>query len=149
MKYKIFRESVSIPELTTFVETGEASSELQSYLRTSRQRPEDVRRTLGQEIDVNVVTLDRVLNSPAGHLMLDQISLALHPPQNTASRQAMRAALVLSASRDHKISLIEVLQNYPTSEIELEGDRIAQVYRQISAISGRIRTISEDAVQLN
>jgi Alpha/beta hydrolase of unknown function (DUF1400) len=134
IKYKIFRESISVAELTTFVETGEVSSGLQFYLSKSRQKPEDVRRVLGQEANVNVVTLDRALNNSVGDFLLDQISLSVHPPTNAASRQAIRAALVLSASPDNKVSLIEVIQNYPTSEVELEGERLAQAYRQISAI---------------
>jgi Alpha/beta hydrolase of unknown function (DUF1400) len=141
VKYKIFRESISVAELTTFVETGEASSGLQSYLKTSQQKPEDVRRILGRETNVNVVTLDRALNNPVGNLLLDQISLAVHPPANAASRQAIRSALILSASQDNKVSLIEVIQKYPTAEVELEGERISQAYRQIDAIGGWIRRI--------
>jgi hypothetical protein len=134
IKYKIFRESISVAELTTFVKTGEASSGLQFYLSKSKQKPEDVRKALAQEANVNVVTLDRALNNSAGDFLLDQISLAVHPPTNAVSRQAIRAALVLSASQDNKVSLIEVIQNYPTSEVELEGERLAQAYRQIKAI---------------
>jgi Alpha/beta hydrolase of unknown function (DUF1400) len=141
VKYKILRESISVAELTTFVETGEASSGLQSYLKASQQNPEDVRRLLGRETNVNVVTLDRALNNPVGNFVLDQISLAVHPPANAASRQAIRSALVLSASQDNKVSLIEVIQKYPTAEVELEGERIAQAYRQIDAIGGWIRRI--------
>ncbi|NJM48946.1 MAG: alpha/beta hydrolase [Alkalinema sp. RU_4_3] len=141
IKYKIFRESISVAELTTFVETGETSSALQSYLNRSGQKPEDVRRTLGKQVDVNVVTLDRALNNRVGNLVLDQISLAVHPPTNAASRQAIRSALVLSASQDNKISLIEVIQKYPTSEVELEGERISQAYRQISALGGLIDSL--------
>jgi Alpha/beta hydrolase of unknown function (DUF1400) len=134
IKYKIFRESISVAELTTFVKTGETSSALESYLNTSRQKPEDVRRILGKQANVNVVTLDRALNNPVGNFVLDQLSLAVHPPTDAASRQAIRSALVLSASQDNKVSLLEVIQKYPTSEVELEGERISQAYRQISAI---------------
>ncbi len=141
VKYKIFRESVSVAELTTFVQTGETSSGLQSYLKTSQQEPEDVRKILGRETDVNVVTLDRALNNPVGNFVLDEISLAVHPPANAASRQAIRSALILSASQDNKVSLIEVIQKYPTAEVELEGDRISQAYRQIDAIGAWVRRL--------
>jgi hypothetical protein len=142
IKYKIFQESIAVPELTTFVQTGETSPGLKSYLNASGQKPEDVRRILGQETAVNVVTLDRTLNSRVGGLLLSQISRAVHPQANVASQQAIRSALILSASQDSKISLIEVIQNYPTSVVELEGDRIAQAYRQVSAIGGLLRNIS-------
>jgi hypothetical protein len=146
VKYKIFRESIPVSELAEFAQTGEISSGLRSYLNASQQKPEDIRRVLREEINVNVVTLDRALNSPVGNLLLDQISLAVHPPENTASRQAIRSALVLSASQDNQVSLIEVIQKYPTSEVEVEGERIVRAYRQISAIGGRIRNTSEDII---
>lgn len=147
IKYKIFRASIPVAELTTFAETGEASSELKFYIRASRQNPEDVRRMLGQEVDVNVVTLDRALNNPAGELLLDQISLAMHTPSDMANRQAIRSALALSASQDSKMSLIEVIQNYPTSEVEVEGEKVLQANRQVGRIWGQIRNITKGLIQ--
>jgi Alpha/beta hydrolase of unknown function (DUF1400) len=141
VKYKIFRASIPVDELTTFAKTGEASSGLKFYIRASRQDPDDVRRVLSQEADVNVVTLDRALNNPAGELLLDQISLAVHTPSNTANREAIRSALVLSASQDNKMSLIEVIQNYPTSEVEVEGERVLRTSRQFGEIWGQIQNV--------
>ena len=148
LKYKIFRESIPVTDLTTFAKTGEISSTLQFYLNASRQNPEDFRTVLTREADVKVTTLDRALNNPVGELLLDQIGLAVHPPANVANRQAIRAALVLSASQDNKISLIEVIQNYPTAEVEVEGERVVQAYRQISAIGGRVRNLADDLIRL-
>jgi hypothetical protein len=68
---------------------------------------------------------------------------------NTASRQAIRSALILSASPDNRVSLIEVIQKYPTAEVELEGERILQAYRQIDAIGGLIKRTSKDVIRLN
>jgi hypothetical protein len=49
-----------------------------------------------------------------------------------ASRQALRSALVLSASPDRQITLLEVLQTYPTTTVVLEGDLIEPAYRQLA-----------------
>ncbi|MGH2415753.1 MAG: alpha/beta hydrolase [Microcystaceae cyanobacterium] len=121
---------------------------LQASLKASRQNPEDVRKVLVREADVDVVTLDQALNNPVGDLLLDQINLVVHPPAKVVNRQAIRSALVLSASEDNKVSLIEVIQNYPTSEVEVEGERIVQAYRQISALSGRVRNLADDLMQI-
>ncbi|KAM3115076.1 alpha/beta hydrolase [Phormidesmis sp. 146-33] len=147
LKYKIFRESISVPQLTTFAKTGEISQSLRFYLNATRQNPEDVRRVLNRPIDVNVVTLDRTLNSRVGELLLDQIGQAIHPPVEEVNRQALRSALVLSAQSDNQISLIEVLQNYPTAEVEVEGERLVQAYRQLSALNGRLRNVAEELIR--
>lgn len=148
IKYKIFQAPISVAELTTFAETGEASSGLKFYLKATRQNPDDVQKVLMREADVNVVTLEQALNNPVGGLLLDQINFVVHPRAKVVNRQAIRSALVLSASEDNKISLIEVIQNYPTSEVEVEGERIVQAYRKISALSGRVQNITDDLTQI-
>jgi hypothetical protein len=144
LQYRIFQRSLSVDELTTFVETGEISPSLQSYLETSRQNPETVRAVLAAEAPASTVRLDRPLNTRVGGLMLDQISRTIHTPSGEGNRQALRAAIVLSASSDDRVSLIEVIQNYPTSEVVVETDGLVRAYRRLSSLGGRIRNVVEN-----
>lgn len=139
LKYKILRESVSVPELTTFAETGQASTDLQNYFRLSGQKPETVRQTLIKPIKVNPILLDRILNSPVGNTLLDQLGQAIQTPKGGAERQALRAALTLSASGDGTLSILEILQKYPTEEVVVDGDRIQGAYRQLNDLAERLR----------
>lgn len=138
LKYKIFRESIEVDELTALAETGEVSPALQSYLDYGNQDPQAFRETLTREIDINVILLDRALNNPIGGFILDQTSQVVHTPSGKANRQALRAALVLSASQDNTVSLIEIIQNYPTPEVIVEGDRIVAAYKQLKALEAWI-----------
>lgn len=135
LKYRIFRQSLSVEELTTFAETGDVSDSLRLKLALGRQNPALIRQYLTTPVKVNPVLLDRVLNNPAGNVLLDEISQTIHTPSRRADRQALRAALILSASDDRQLSLIEVLQNYPTSQVEVEGDRLEESYRLLSRLS--------------
>lgn len=141
LKYKILRESVSVEELTQFAKTGEASKDLKTYLRLSRQNPETVQQTLTRPIKVSPVLLDRVLNSPIGNEVLDQLGQGIQTPKGGSERQALRAALVLSASGDGAISIIEILQNYPTEDVVLDGDRIEGAYRRLNEFVDRLRPL--------
>jgi hypothetical protein len=147
LKYKMFQGAVSVSELRTFAQTGEASPSLQFYIRASHQKPENFRKVLIQEFPVNVVTLDRALNNPAGNILLNQVSLAVHPPINAESPEAIRSALVLSASQDNKVSLMEVIQNYPTPTVEIEGEQILRTYRKVNAIIGGARNIIQNQIR--
>lgn len=131
LKYRIFRQSISVEELSTFAQKGELSSSLRVNLALARQDPKVIRRYLTESVAVNPVLLDRVLNSPIGNIVLDEISQAIHTPSRRADRQALRAALVLSAAQDRNISLIEVIENYPAAEVEVDGDRLERAYRQL------------------
>lgn len=139
LKYRIFRESISVNELTTFAETGELSRSLRVNLALARQDPRVVRRYLTEPVKVNLVFLDRVLNSSVGNLVLDNVSQVIHTPSRRADRQALRSAMILSARQDGQISLIEIIQNYPTQEVEVEGDRLESAYRTLRRIGGRLQ----------
>lgn len=139
LKYGILRESVSVSDLTTFAETGNAPPALQAHLRLSGQKPEAVRQTLTKEVRINPIVLDRVLNSPIGDALLDPLSQAIRTPTGGADRQALRGALALSASGDGKFSVLEIVQKYPTQEVLIDGDRIVDAYRRLSDLADRLK----------
>jgi hypothetical protein len=138
LKYRIFRESLSVSELSMFAQTGKLSSSLSSNLASSGQNPQQVRKYLTEPVKVNLLILDKILNSPVGNAVLDQLSQVIHTPSTKADRQALRSALVLSASKDEKITLIEIIQNYPASEVEVDGDRLALAHRQLQILQGNL-----------
>ncbi|WP_416670378.1 alpha/beta hydrolase [Egbenema bharatensis] len=141
MRYGPFQRSASVEELAHFVETGETTRQLRAYFRMSGQDPEQFRQLLSREVEVDVVTLDRLLNNPVGDVMLDRMGRFVHTPSGDANREAMRSALVLSASDGGRISLIEVMQNYPTRQIHIDGNEAVAAYRQISTIQQRADSI--------
>ena len=141
LKYGIFNQSISVKELSTFAETGNLSTPLQTDFTLARQDPKVVRQYLTEPVKVNPVFLDRVLNSPVGNALLDKVSQAVHTPSRQADRQALRASLVLSASQDRKITLLKVIQNYPASQVEVEGDQLKGAYTQLRRLRGRLQNL--------
>ncbi len=126
-----FFESLSVEELSTFAQTGKLSSSLEANFASARQDPKLIRKYLSEPVKVNLVILDKVLNSTVGNAILDQLSQVIHTPSKKANRQALRSALLLSASKDEQMTLIEVIQNYPTSQVEVDGERLESAYRQL------------------
>ena len=143
-KYGFLRESISVAELTTLAQTGETSSSLRAYLRMANQKPEDLRNLLTQELEVEGVLLYKILRSVPGELMLDQVSEVIHTPSNRANRQSLRSALVKSALDDNQVTLIEIMQNYPTTDLHVEGERLADIYQQVSGIIKNIDRFNLD-----
>ena len=143
VRYGLFSETLSVQELTEFTLTGQQSSSIRYYLQRTNQDPETVRATLSREIPVQVVTLDRLLNSPVGEAALDRIGRTIQTPANAANRQALRAALVSSASDNNRISLIEVFQKYPTDPLNVDAQELISTYNQISELAQRIQNISD------
>jgi Alpha/beta hydrolase of unknown function (DUF1400) len=140
LKYRIFRQSLSVRELTTFAQTGELSSSLRVNLALARQEPQKIRQYLTATVKAEPILLDRVLNSPIGEVLLDEISKTIYTPSRQADRQALRAAIVLSAG-DRQLSLLEILQNYPTTVVEVDGDRLESAYNQLRRLQGTLENI--------
>lgn len=141
LKYGFLRESISVKELSTFANTGKMSSSLRAYLKLANKKPDQVRKVLSQEIPVDGVLLSQILNSKAGELLLDVVANYIQTPSGKASRESLRGAFVSSALPDNNIRLIEIFENYPTSEVHIEGDRLAELYVKINNIIKQIPLI--------
>ena len=141
LKYGIFQESLSVAELSSFAATGDPSPTLAAYMKLANKKPEEVRNALTKQVKVSPVVLDQALNSVVGERLLDEVGKTVHTGADTANRQALRSALVLSASDDSKISLMEAIQKYPTQEVEVEGDRLVDTATKLSDLTTGIRKI--------
>jgi Alpha/beta hydrolase of unknown function (DUF1400) len=141
LKYGLLRNAIPVSELSTLAETGTASQSLQAYLNKANQNPQDVRRTLTQPVKLNPLLLERVLNSPVGELILDQISQVIRTPSGTADQQALRSALVLSATKDGEITLIETIQHYPSSDIEIDTEHLVNAYSQLQRLRDSVQAL--------
>lgn len=127
LQYGFMSGSVAIEDLETLAETGETSWELRAYLLLANQKPETLRQVLTQEVAVNGKLLEGLLTTPPGEIILDQVGDVLHNRENEDNSQALRSAIVDSALPDGKITLLEVLQNYPSDEIHVNGDRVGEL----------------------
>ncbi|MEM6838738.1 MAG: alpha/beta hydrolase [Cyanobacteria bacterium P01_C01_bin.120] len=125
---------VPIEDLAVFAESGETSDELGDLLQLAGQDPAQVRNTLNEPVPVNLTVLDLALNSPPGEWMLDRVSETIHPASGEAGRLALRSALIGAASTDNEITLLEVMQAYPSPEIVVRGDRLVETYNRINDI---------------
>ena len=138
LKYSIFRESISVAELTTLAQTGQASSKIEAYLALVNRSPQELQRVWAFEANVDPVMLSQLLNSFPGEFILTQIGTTIHTPSQRADKEALRGALVTSAMPDGKLSLIEVLENYPTQEVHIEGDNLVELYSQLKGMMDSI-----------
>lgn len=134
INYGMWQGSLPVSDMTIFCDTGDASSTLTSYIRLSNQSSDRIHDVLCKPIPVNGVTLSQMLNNPLGSVVLDLFAEVITTPSQKASRESLRGAIVSSALKNNDISVIEVLNNYPTSEVHLNGDRLMAFYRQIQDV---------------
>ncbi|MGA1621244.1 MAG: alpha/beta hydrolase [Synechocystis sp.] len=138
LKYSILRESISVQELGELSRTGKVSPSLKSYLKLAKKDPEELRHWLNRPFPVEQTTLSNVLNSFFGGYILNQVGEVIHTPSKRASKEALRGAIITSAAEDNTVQLIEVLENYPTKEVHLEGDRLMELYQTAQGLKAKL-----------
>jgi len=138
-----FRPSITVGELATFAETGQLSRGWRNYLSLAGVRQEDVRHALTSPVSVDLLTLDNLLNTMPGEFLLYEVGQVVQTPQGSASIEAMRAAIILSAANDNTLTMLELLQNYPTSQIQVNGTRLARLGKQLGSRAGLEQEVSQ------
>lgn len=126
------RPSFKVRDLEKFVETGVLPRAWRLYLRVAGLNAEGFRTALTQEVDVDLLFLDGLLNNILGEYLLFQVGHVIHTRSGSNNIQALRAALVLSAADDNKISLFEFLKNYPERSVILDGLNLARFGSNLS-----------------
>ncbi|WP_299410982.1 alpha/beta hydrolase [Acaryochloris sp. IP29b_bin.148] len=138
-KYGPIARSVPVSSLRQLADTGRAPADLKAYLELADQDPQKVSETLTRPFAISPTELDRLLNSPIGDVMLDEAGEIVHPPSDRANREAIRSALVLDASRDGEITILDTLENYPTDTVEVEGERLLEAYQKYGPVIAKAK----------
>ena len=125
-------QSVAIEELQTFVETGETSSSINFLLSVSNQKPSLMRQILKHELPANFELVSYLLNTVPGEYVLSQTGNVVGSKSQRANVTALRGSLIRSANDDGLVSLIEVLEHYPTEQVYVNGKTLTKVLNNIN-----------------
>lgn len=125
-------QSVPIEELQTFVETGETSSSIKFLLSLSNRSPSLMRRILKQKFPADTKLVSDLLNTAPGEYVLSQTGNVVGAKSQRANVTALRGSLIRSASDDGLVSLIELLEHYPTKQVYVNGKILARVQNNIN-----------------
>ena len=107
--------SIQVSELRRLAETGEAQGDLETILKASGQSPEVAGWLLTQSIPLDLVETHNRLMSPPGEFMLGALGQIVAPRRSNAlGLEALRSAILLSLSEDNEMSILELLERYPT-----------------------------------
>jgi len=116
----LFTESISLTELQNAAKTGELPRSLQSYAKgLSEQQRRFLLGALGMNIPMNVVTINKLLNTQIGTTILNDFATALARKDN-AGAQALRGGLVLGSTAPGGLSILSFIAAYPSKRLEID-----------------------------
>ena len=131
--YGAFQASFTLRDLERLANTGDVSNSIGFYLELAGVAPEDLRAALTTEVKVSHHLLDNLLNTEGGEYVLSEITQVVHTPSRQANIQALRSAFIMAAKEDQQVSLLELLQHYPTRQVFVNGGNLIQLARDLNA----------------
>jgi Alpha/beta hydrolase of unknown function (DUF1400) len=111
----------------------------------SNQEPAKLQEILNRPIKTEPRSLDLILSSPAGDALLDELSRYIRNSEDD-DKAALRTAIERSAADDQKLSLLELLQNYPTEEVDINVRRAVATYQKIASIQSQVGGVLGDGL---
>ena len=147
----LLQESLDMDDLTNFAATGEVPRGWNTYFKLLKLDPEEFRGLLTTESKMEMKFLDGILNNLIGEYILFQVGQVIHGSTGKANIQGLRSALILSAAGDNKISMLEILQNYPSQKVVLEGMRLvkaAKSFKEKGIVKGATVRLEDILVDL-
>jgi predicted dienelactone hydrolase len=132
VRYGALEESASLPDLKKAAETGKLPASLGTYTkRLTEQQRNFLVRGLKIRVPVNVVTLNRLLNTQLGNTILNDISKAL-VREDKAGVQALRGGLILGANSSQGLSVLSFIAAYPSQNLEINVPQALTVARSLN-----------------
>jgi predicted dienelactone hydrolase len=149
--YGYLSRSLSVGDLETFAETGEVSSDLESYFRLLEATPqtrEQFRQALNGRRQIDVAQLGQLLYTPLGEEFLRQFGTYIQTGARLNGQYAIRAALLGAASNSEGFSLLGVLQQYPT-DMRIDIDTTLELAKSLGIVVDATVFFSEAIAQLS
>ncbi|HEY9904746.1 MAG TPA: alpha/beta hydrolase [Candidatus Sericytochromatia bacterium] len=127
VRYGIFEQSLPVADLRDYAKTQKVSSALQDFLRyldsKDRQR---LREALQVKLSLDIVALDKLLDTQLGQKFLSTVSQAIARRDN-AGIPALRAAVILGANSPEGLGIISFLESYPSKRIVINLSEALEV----------------------
>ncbi len=106
-----------------------------------------LRGLIGLEIGLKPANLARVVYSTPGEKITDEIGQAIRTQRRTESGKALRAAVILAAGDDGKVSLLEILKKYPLAEVYVDVASISGTVGKLQSLAGTLQSLLQDVMR--
>lgn len=128
LSYGALEISVSIDSLEAFAREGQIDDDLDSYLRgASIEAREELQEILLSPVEVSPTMLSRFLYSSLGEVLLQYLGALIQTGSRLNGFYALRSAVVLAAADTEGLTLLNVLQQFPTPTVRFDGQQALRV----------------------
>ncbi|NEO84282.1 MAG: alpha/beta hydrolase [Spirulina sp. SIO3F2] len=141
--YGFLQQSIPVNDLADFAESGEQSFTISLLVGASGQDPDNIRNVLNQDVPLKHSLADKLLNTAPGEAALQQVGNVVHTNGSEGRVESLRTAIMDSAEDDDQVSLIEVLQNYPTDAMYVDGEQLVTLVGKMKPLLDQLGTVQD------
>ena len=141
------RQTINISDLEDFAKDGTTTPTLQQIIQFSKIDAKILQGLIGLEIGLKPASLARVVYSTPGEKITDEIAQVIRTQRRTENGKALRAAVILAAGDDGKVSLLEVLKKYPLPEVYVDVASIGAAVGKIQGFAGDLSTLLQGSMR--
>ena len=131
VKFGPLSTPIAVNDLQTLATTGQASERLTSLLKLTQMQPADAQRFLATPVPLSAATLNLVVNSFVGNIILSQVASFVQPASGGDGVAALKTGLT-QAVQNNSLTLMSVIQNYP-GDMTFDAQKAMTFYRQLQA----------------
>lgn len=125
--------SLPIASLAVYAKDGKIDRELSVYADyLDPKQLEQLRQVLVTRVDVTPVAIAQFLYSPQGEIILKRIGQIVQTKAYQDGFYAIRASLIKAAAAPEGLTLLNVLQEFPTYGIRINSGRGFEIIDQLS-----------------
>jgi predicted dienelactone hydrolase len=125
--------SLPVSALALYAKEGKINQELAAYARyLDPKQLEQLRKVLVTRVDLTPVAIAQFLYSPQGKIILERIGQIVQTKAGQDGFYAIRSALILAAADPEGLTLLNVLQKFPTYGIKINSARGFQLIDELS-----------------
>lgn len=144
LRFESTQVTVPVDNLRNFVSTGEATNQnLQQFLQEHPKAQQALRNLLTKEVTLNPSTAKNFSSRPIGEFVLIQLDKFLKTPAQGEGLNNLRIALNSALEKDNSFSILELIERYPNTTINLDVSGLERAYQNISAFVERIQPALE------
>ena len=141
VKFGPISTPVTVNDLQTLATTGQASERLTSLLGLAGIQTADAQKFLSTPVPVQPATLDKIVNSFVGNVVLSQMATFIQPMNGGDGVAAIKTGLSQSA-QNNPITLINLIKNYP-GDMSVDAQKAMAIYKQIQADAQNLPQVLE------
>lgn len=133
--YGPFEQSVSVESLKTYATTGKIESDLAAYTRYANDAQlEQLRNVLLIRANISPIAVSQFLYTAQGEVLLERLGNLIQTDSHLSGFYAIRASLILAAADPQGLTLLNVLQKFPTRSMRIEVTRTLALVSQIERL---------------